>query len=149
MRITISLFILSVLIVYGGLLFPQTLLIEKKVEIKASSAHISDYLYDLPRWDYWLNWQKYQKSVQKLQEDSDTKCVYSKFSKYKGAFMKVETKGEKGPKAETNITKKTELYLQTLSSQNTSNQPVQKLKYIANFKDYQTHIEGELAMSLS
>ncbi|WP_375562576.1 hypothetical protein ACE193_08530 [Bernardetia sp. OM2101] len=123
MRTTILLFIISIIIVYGGLLLPQTLLIEQKIEINSSSSHISEYLYDLPQWEKWINWQEWKPT-------SDTKAIYSQFPQGVGAFMKFEE----------NNTEKAELYIQSISNTNTD---FQKLKYIANFKTLQTHVEGE------
>ncbi|AFM05033.1 hypothetical protein Fleli_2676 [Bernardetia litoralis DSM 6794] len=129
MRTTILLFIISAIIVYGGLLLPQTLLIEEKIEIKSSSSHISEYLYDLPKWEKWLNWQEWR-------ENSDTKHTYSQFPQGVGAFMKFRE----------NTTEKAELYIQSISNTDTSNADFQKLKYIANFKTHQTHLEGEFEL---
>lgn len=136
MRTTILLFIISAAIVYGGLLLPQTLLIEKKIEIESSSSHISDYLYDLPKWEQWLDWQNWEE----LQGTSDTEYVYSQFPQGVGAFMKFNAKG-KGVK---NDIEKAELYIQSMSKENISSS--ETLKYIANFKTYQAHIEGELKL---
>lgn len=129
MRTTILLFIVSIIIVYGGLLLPQTLLIEQKIEINSSSAHISDYLYDLPKWEKWINWQEWKPT-------SDTKTIYSQFPQGVGAFMKFEE----------NSTEKAELYIQSISNENKADTDFQKLKYIANFKTHQTHVEGEFEL---
>lgn len=129
MRTTILLFIISVLLVYGGLLLPQTLLIEEKIEIHSSSTHIAAYLYDLPKWEKWLDWQEWNPT-------SDTKTIYSQFPQGVGAFMKFEE----------NNTEKAELYIQSISNEKLSNTDFQKLKYIANFKTHQTHLEGEFEL---
>lgn len=137
MRTTILLFVISIIIVYGGLLFPQTLLVEQKIEINSSSTHISQYLYDLPKWEKWLDWQK-------LEETSDTEYIYSEFPQGVGAFIKFKEKSEiKGIK---NTTEKAELYIQSISNGNLSNSELKKLKYIANFKTHQTHLEGEFEL---
>ena len=133
MRTTILLFIISAAIVYGGLLLPQTLLIEEKIKINSSSSHISEYLYDLPKWEKWLYWQEWQ-------ETSDTEYIYSQFPKGVGAFMKFKEKGQKMKN------EKAELYIQSILNENSSNSDFQKLKYIANFKTYQAHIEGEFEL---
>lgn len=131
MRITILLFVLSVIIVYGGLMLPQTLVIEEKIEINSSSSPISDYLYDLPKWEKWLNWQKYEYT-------SDSEYTYSQFPQGVGAFMKFTEKGLQ------NDTEKAELYIQSISKGTSSDS--EKLRYIANFKNYQHHIEGEFEL---
>ena len=126
MRTTILLFLISTIIVYGGILLPQTLLIEEKIEIKSSSSHISDYLYDLPKWEKWLNWQEWTPT-------SATTPIYSQFPQGVGAFIKFEE----------NNAEKAELYIQSISNTNTD---FQKLKYIANFKTHQTYLEGEFEL---
>ncbi len=137
MRTTILLFVISVIIVYGGLLFPQTLLVEQKIEINSSSSHISEYLYDLPKWEKWLNWQEFRQT-------SNTEYMYSKSPQGVGAFIKFKEKSEiKGIK---NTTQKAELYIQSISNGNLSHAEFQKLKYIANFETYQTHVEGEFEL---
>ncbi|WP_338790017.1 hypothetical protein [Bernardetia sp. MNP-M8] len=133
MRTTILLFVISVIIVYGGLLLPQTLLINEQIEINSSSSHISEYLYDLPKWEKWLDWQKWD-------ETSDTEYIYSQFPQGVGAFMKFKDKNDS-----KNI-EKVELYIQSISNKNASNSNFEKLKYIANFKTSQTHIEGEFEL---
>jgi hypothetical protein len=133
MRITILLFIISAAIVYGGLLLPQTLRIEEKMEINSSSSHISEYLYDLPKWEQWLNWHNWQGT-------SDTEYIYSQFPQGVGAFMKFKEKGEKIEN------EKAELYIQSISNSDLSETELKKLKYIANFKTYQAHIEGEFEL---
>ncbi|WP_338814612.1 hypothetical protein V9L05_04995 [Bernardetia sp. Wsw4-3y2] len=133
MRTTILLFVISVIIVYGGLLLPQTLLINEQIEINSSSSHISEYLYDLPKWEKWLDWQKWD-------ETSDTEYIYSQFPQGVGAFMKFKDKNDS-----KNI-EKVELYIQSISNKNVSNSNFEKLKYIANFKTSQTHIEGEFEL---
>jgi len=114
MRTTILLFIISAAIVYGGLLLPQTLLIEEKIKINSSSSHISEYLYDLPKWEKWLYWQEWQ-------ETSDTEYIYSQFPKGVGAFMKFKEKGQKMKN------EKAELYIQSILNENSSNSDFQKL----------------------
>ncbi len=136
MRTTILLFIISAAIVYGGLLLPQTLRIEEKIEINSSSYHISEYLYDLPKWEQWLNWETWQ-------ETSDTEYIYSQFPQGVGAFMKFKEKGET---AQKKTTEKAELYIQSISNEDLSDVDFQRLKYIANFKTYQAHIEGEFEL---
>ncbi|WP_291725405.1 hypothetical protein [Bernardetia sp.] len=136
MRATILLFIISALIVYGGLLFPQTLTIEEKIEINSSSSHVSEYLYDLPKWEKWLDWQAWEHT-------SDTKYTYSQFPKGVGAFMKFETlEGKRNNET-------AELYIQSISRKELSEQDLQRLKYIANFRNYQTHVEGEFELEAS
>ena len=129
MRTTTLLFMLSVIIVYGGMLLPQILLIEEKIEIKSSSSPVSDYLYDLPKWAEWQNWQEWQQT-------SDTEYVYSQFPQGVGV-MKIKEKKT------GNTTEKAELYMLSISDTDTLHVDFQKLKYIANFKSYQTHLKGE------
>ena len=136
MRTTILLFIISASIVYGGLLLPQTLLIEEKINIKSSSTHISEYLYDLPKWEQWLHWEKWEGT-------SNTEYIYSQFPQGVGAFMKFKEKGEE---AQNKTTEKAELYIQSISNGDLSNTELKKLKYIANFQTYQAHIEGEFEL---
>ena len=41
------------------------------------------------------------------------------------------------------------MYIQSISNKSLSDQTLQKLKYIANFEHYQTHIEGEFELETS
>lgn len=131
MKITIFLFLLSISIVYGGLLFPQKLLIQKNIEINSSASTISKHLYDLPKWEKWLNWQPWQP-----QQNTD-KYTYSEFAQGVGAFMDIQT----------NDREKVQLYIQSISKTDSTLQAdFQKLKYIANFETQQTHLEGEFEL---
>jgi hypothetical protein len=136
MRTTILLFLLSTLIVYGGLLLPQTLLIEQKIEINSSYSLISEYLYDLSKWAEWQNWL----NEKEWNGTPSTKPVYSQVPQGVGAFMKFKEKNN------DKTTEQAELYIQSISNTDTSNTNFQKLKYIANFKTSQTHLEGEFEL---
>ncbi|WP_338768897.1 hypothetical protein WAF17_08735 [Bernardetia sp. ABR2-2B] len=130
MRTTILLFLLSTIIVYGGLLLPKTLLIEQSIDIHSSSAHISSCLYDLPKWEKWLDWEHYEKT-------SDKNYIYSQFPQGVGAFMKLREENN------SKNSEKVELYIQSIITQKPSKSDLQTLKYIANFENLGTHIEGE------
>lgn len=118
MRTTILLFLISTIIVYGAFLLPQTLHIEEKIKINSSSSHISESLYNIPKW----------------KKTSSTKYIYSQFQPKIGAFMTFKEN------------EKAELYIQSISNKSVSNSDFQKLKDIANFKTSETQLEGEFEL---